>query len=519
MITKNMFTSPSRPQLSARVTVPRFAVAICTLLLLSGNALAEEQAKCRYGMVGKLALKYHGATMAVTAEGKINNTPAVMLVDTGSTHTTLTRFAIDKRAIPLEPTMRTFRGIGGTTRSYQAPIKQFQIGPINTEYGHGSMQVIDETGTRPDYDALVGSDFLMEQDIELSLADKQMKFFVPKNCEKTFLAYWDKGAVSVPLEFGVHFKRPIVEIALNGVKMRALLDTGASGSIIEAAAARRAGITLDSPNVKAGSEGTGVGKKLSRTFEATFKTFSIGDETIQNANLRIIDQEMEEFEVILGTDFMRAHRILFAVSQKLLYLSYIGGEPFHSDSSNKWVEQEADAGNGYAQYYMATGALDSNREVVKAIGRGWMDKSIANNTPIALHYMARQHANEARYAESIALYERMIALDAFDITTQLEAYVVRVKAGQSDQAKTALVSAMGGFKWPKWPAPITDYYLGKLSLDALLREANSDRDLARNRKCEVYNHASALQKAVGDTASSKALDAKAEAECGASKAG
>jgi hypothetical protein len=32
--------------------------------------------------------------------------------------------------------------------------------------------------------------------------------------------------------------------------------------------------------------------------------------------------------VVLGVDFLRTHRILFAMSQDRLYMSYLGGDPF-----------------------------------------------------------------------------------------------------------------------------------------------------------------------------------------------
>ena len=100
-----------------------------------------------------------------------------------------------------------------------------------------------------------------------------------------------------------------------------------------------------------------------------------------------------------------------------------------------------------------------------------------------------------------------------DMTMQLEIFVVRLKAGLAEQARSELTQAMAKFKWPPWPAPITEYYLGKMTLDDLLHEAASDSDLAQRRKCEAYHHAVALQNALGAGGSLKALDAAAFAEC------
>ena len=504
--------SSGKSRLNATFFAPKFVIVCSMLLLIASQATAADQLKCRYGMVGKLPLKYHGASMGVVAEGQINNTPAEMLIDTGSTNTLMTRFAVDKRAIPLEPTMHTYTGVGGGTRLYMAAVKQFQVGPINTEYGHGQLQVVDEMGKRPEHDAVVGANFLMEMDVELNLAEKQLKFFSPKNCENTFLGYWDKAALSVPLMFEVHYKRPIVEVELNGIKMRALLDTGATGSFVSTEGASRAGVKPDTAD-GAGRETYGFGKKIVKMHDATFKTFSLGSETIQNAHLEILEHKSDGFDVILGTDFMRAHRILFAVSQMKMYFSYIGGEPFNNEQSNHWIELEADAGNGYAQYFMARPNLESAKPEWQAVGRAWMDKSLANNTPIALLYMARQRSREGKYADSVDLYERLLERDAFDMQAQLEVFVARLKAGQVDQAKPALAKAMARFKWPKWPAPITGYYLDEVTLDDLLRQAGSERDVAKYRTCEVLRHAGALQEALGQADAAKTLAARAKTEC------
>jgi hypothetical protein len=40
------------------------------------------------------------------------------------------------------------------------------------------------------------------------------------------------------------------------------------------------------------------------------------------------------YDMILGLDFLMAHRLLISVSQEKVYLSYIGGEVF--SSAQKW---------------------------------------------------------------------------------------------------------------------------------------------------------------------------------------
>jgi hypothetical protein len=42
----------------------------------------------------------------------------------------------------------------------------------------------------------------------------------------------------------------------------------------------------------------------------------------------------ERFDMILGADFLKAHRLLFAMSQHRLYLSYLGGDVFQAPTAS-----------------------------------------------------------------------------------------------------------------------------------------------------------------------------------------
>jgi len=481
---------------------------------LSHPALAAaEPVKCRYQMLGTLPLQYHGAGLELTMQGEINGTPAVLLIDTGASDTWLTRFGTDKRGLRRQRTLNAAIGVGGITRLDNVAIKSFKVGPIDSD-GRGSLLVIDETGERAEYDAIVGASFLLQRDMELSLADKTIKFFEPHDCSRTFLGYWDSNAVDLPMQLDSDYARPVIDIEINGIKMKALMDTGATGTSISAAAARRAGVLLDGPGVTSTGPTSGVGKKLVNTYKATFRSVAIGHEVIKNPVLRITEQESEAFDVTLGTDFLRAHRVLFAVSQNKVYLSYVGGPPFNSGKLDPWVEHEAKGGNGYAQFRLAAMGLDSSDPAVQADARGWLLKAVAANVPLALRWKAQEHSHAGQHPAAVTLYEKLVSQDPHDMTAQLELFAMRLKAGQAEQAKPALAKAMAGFVWPTWPAPIGDYYLGRISLDALFKEARSDKDLAGRRQCEVLRHAHALQDALQQAAPAAELAARAKTECG-----
>ena len=113
----------------------RLARVTTLLLWLSGVARAEDDVKrCTYVDVGGLPIRYVGENLMPAVEGTINDTPAVMLVDTGAFETSLTRNGATRRDLGLFATGRWVHGIGGRSRLYTARLKDFSIGPIHS--GH-----------------------------------------------------------------------------------------------------------------------------------------------------------------------------------------------------------------------------------------------------------------------------------------------------------------------------------------------------------------------------------------------
>jgi predicted aspartyl protease len=193
--------------------------------------------------------------------------------------------------------------------------------------------VIGNMGKRPPFDAILGANFALQMDLEISLAERKVKFYRAKDCEDTFLAYWDREAMEIPFggtETGHQNPRFIVEV--NGTRMEAMIDTGATDTGMTRAAAERAGFKVGDANVHKRGSSTGVGDKQVDTWQVE-ADFTIGSETIRNANLAIIDNAPQGVNIsmpdmLIGADFLRAHRVLIAMSQRRLYISYLGGQVF-----------------------------------------------------------------------------------------------------------------------------------------------------------------------------------------------
>ncbi|TMH52891.1 MAG: hypothetical protein E6H53_20455 [Betaproteobacteria bacterium] len=108
--------------------------------------------------------------------------------------------------------------------------------------------------------------------------------------------------------------------------------------------AARLGVTPESPGVVAGGCVTGEGKRQIDSWIGLFESFAIGNEIIRNPRIRFADlwqyttytqtgsrlpaRFAGQPDMLLGADFLRAHRVLIARSQRKMYFTHAGGAVF-----------------------------------------------------------------------------------------------------------------------------------------------------------------------------------------------
>jgi predicted aspartyl protease len=308
-----------------RHTLPG-ALALALLPLLSQ---AADAGSCHYVPLARLAVASSAQHMP-TVSGSVNGQAVPMLVDTGAFQSMLMRPGAERLDLRMEPTGAFSYGAGGASLRYVTQVKDFAVG--DTHSGQAQMWVLGALSFKPDFDAIVGADYLLQGDMELALADHYLQFFRASGCADTHLAYWDANAIEIPVVATVrNSKTPLVEVELNGVKLRAMIDSGAPLTTISRRAAEQAGVKVDAPGVRRGEPVQGVVDKTLDTWVADFTSFRIGDETVRNPQMTISENRpgaLDQSDVVLGDDFLRAHRVLFATSQNRVYLSYLGGELF-----------------------------------------------------------------------------------------------------------------------------------------------------------------------------------------------
>lgn len=306
-----------------------FCFAAAFLLATHINA-AQAESACHFIEQASLDLSYAEKSTTPTVEGKINGKTVRMLLDTGASRTNIMRAEADRQNLNPERMREQTQGVGGPSSVFLVKVKDFAIGDAHA--ANLRFPVVEVMGHQ-NIGALIGADFLFQYDVELNLAENRVKLFRADHCQEKGLAYWDPHAMTVPMELvdGAHLAR--VQVKINGVPVSAIIDSGASLTVIDLSAARKLGFSTDAPGVTNGVHVVGIGAEKRETWNMTFDSFAIGDEVIEHPRMAVIAdgdafRGRKPFQMILGRDFLRTHRVMLAQSQLLFYYSYLGGQVF-----------------------------------------------------------------------------------------------------------------------------------------------------------------------------------------------
>jgi predicted aspartyl protease len=268
----------------------------------------------------------------------INGAPKLLLLDTGGVSTQLSRETIkDLKMTPYEVGVRIFNASGQSSHS-GVVADSLTLGTLNATHLRLLVSPSDLG-----MDGLLSSDLLVRYDVDMDFGAHKLSYFSPDHCPGK-VVYWNpQEAAEVPLTLreGSHF---LVEVKLDGKPFNALVDTGASRSIISMPVARSLfGLTPDSPGMK--SAGPINGDIRLASYYHTFSTLAFEGVTVTKPTLLVVPDRMggpeaetgsriptgtpgvKLPELILGMDIMRHLHMYFAFQEKKLYVSAAAAAP------------------------------------------------------------------------------------------------------------------------------------------------------------------------------------------------
>jgi clan AA aspartic protease (TIGR02281 family) len=283
----------------------------------------------------------------------LNGRTVQFILDTGASTTLLTEDGAKKLGLkPVQVNGITFYGVGGSSVARRARIKEFKLGSAVLHdvdlFVTGSMRSGHAVG-------LLGRDVLLSKtDLELDLANHVVRMLKAKDCQGDDVVYWAKSYSMASINS--RSTAILLNASLNGRSISAELDSGSDRSIVTLDAAHRAGVTPQSHGVAAIGASSGMGGDV-QTWTGTFQALGVGGEIVQNAKLQLADlfskgrevstgsilhtDVVESPDMLLGADFIKAHRIYIAPNQNKVYFTYNGGPIFQLPTEDKAPDKTA----------------------------------------------------------------------------------------------------------------------------------------------------------------------------------
>jgi predicted aspartyl protease/cytochrome c-type biogenesis protein CcmH/NrfG len=296
------------------------------LLPLAAIFSSTAQAQCQLAKYLELPVTMRGTRPIVSAQ--IGGKDAQFILDSGAFFSMLSRASAQAYGLRLDalPPGFELRGINGSTSAFLTTARTFGLGGVTLP----DIQFI-VGGTDTGQVGLLGQNFLSIGDVEYDLRHGAVRLLRAQGCKVDDLAYWagSSPVTIIPLEDRTpHHNRTVATVMLNGVKLRALFDTGAPSSVLTLSAAKRAGVTPTSPGVVASGISTGIGSRSLRTWTASFRRLEIGGESIPNPKIRLSEAQFNDADMLIGADFFLTHHIYVANQAGKMLITYEGGTVF-----------------------------------------------------------------------------------------------------------------------------------------------------------------------------------------------
>jgi Aspartyl protease len=167
---------------------------------------------------------------------------------------------------------------------------------------------------------LLGRDFLSPFDLDLDLSNGRLTLYDVQGCSAGFLP-WTTPYAAIPAIPSMD-SALVVQVVVDGRPLRALIDTGASGSLITASGMFRLGIT---PELLAGDpagNGAGVGPAPVVMHRHHFAEMRVGPDATRDPTLWVAPVHMVPIvDMLLGADWLRSRRVWLSFATKQMFVA------------------------------------------------------------------------------------------------------------------------------------------------------------------------------------------------------
>jgi predicted aspartyl protease len=265
----------------------------------------------------------------IAVPARINGTDVSMELDTGaSTLVTPTTAA----TLKLPRDTRRTRAFGTTAVLIvnNVILREIEFGGLRETY-KSVPSIAVSSGLPPELESklkivtmsgLIGNDTLARYDVELDLGERRITLHSVTGC-RGFKPEWTGTYSTIPL-IANGLRRIMLPVELDGKRVSAIFDTGASQSAITKTAALRLGIKADDLAKQPKQTYSGVGDVKANLANYTFKTVKVGDDTATNMTFSVLETPLFNADMLLGLDYMKRGKFWISNATRTLHIQMQG---------------------------------------------------------------------------------------------------------------------------------------------------------------------------------------------------
>jgi Aspartyl protease len=257
----------------------------------------------------------------------INDIDATFVLDTGAARSLVTPEAVRGLGLASDEWIATtMRGVGGMVEHPNADPRSLALGGVplhrRTVTHDTSLTVGEMPGFAPPglvVDGLLGRDLLSLFDLQFDIAAHRLTLYDVRECSGRFVP-WNSNYVALPAEMPMT-NAMVVPMSVDGRRLRALLDTGATSSLILAPGMFRLGLTPEIVAHDPGAVAHGIGPRAPQMHNHRFSSWRVGPELEPNPTMWVAQVRVVPIvDALLGADWLLA--------QRRVWVSFTTGQVF-----------------------------------------------------------------------------------------------------------------------------------------------------------------------------------------------
>ena len=265
---------------------------------------------------------------AITVPLVVNASTATFILDTGAQRSLVTEEAARRLGLARDEWVgTTMRGIGGIQSRPNADPRSLALGGVplvrRTLNHDTSLTVGIIPRTRVGdlvIDGLLGRDFLSLFDLDIDVPDRRLTLYRVRGCAGRFLP-WPGAYTSVPVTLPIE-DAVVLPVTLDATPLRALLDTGASRSMVAAPGLFRLGLQAGGLTDDPAEQVSGAGARIVTMHRHTFRSLRVGNETIAAPVIWVAPVQLTPIvDMLLGADWLAERRIWVSYSTTQLFVA------------------------------------------------------------------------------------------------------------------------------------------------------------------------------------------------------